>query len=199
MKELPTGSSIPTPKPRALTIEIEFDNRGAIADYSIYCSVLQNPIRLTYEEVECMLAPEKTTSTKPFTLSSIPDKSSAYCDLEDLHDVTKTMDQYKKRVETDSNASVLGFESSFTLSSLDKAAIFKRVTSPEVTQTAIEQSLNSLFSLAKKRRQYRQERGSIDFVFSEPRFHITGDSVEGIIDSPLSSLRVIIGRHNPNQ
>lgn len=199
MKELPTGSSIPTPKPRALTIEIEFDNRGSIADYSIYCSVLQNPIRLTYEEVECMLDPEKTISTKPFTLSSTPDSSSAYCDLENLHDADKTALQYKKRIETDSNAGVLGFESSFAFSSLDKPAIFKRVTSPEVTQTAIEQSLNGLFCLAKKRRQYRQERGSIDFVFSEPRFHITEDSVEGIIDSPLNSLRVCFVSSYHNQ
>ena len=181
-----------TPKPRALTIEIEFNEDGSIGDYSIHCTVLQNPIRLTYEEVESLLKPKQTKTTKQFTLSSTPvvKETSVYSQLESLQDKTQSKAGYEKRQECPSNALILGFNKQETTNSHNRETIMKRVTSNEVTAEAIESTLNHLFELAEKRRRYREERGSIDFVFSEPRFHIHDGTVDGYIDSSSSSLRV---------
>ena len=181
-----------TPKPRALTIDIEFNEDGSIGDYSIHCTVLQNPIRLTYDKVESLLKPKQTKTTRQFTLSSTPSmkETSAYSQLEELQDKTQSKVGYEKRKECPSNASILGFSKKESSDSHNRETIMKRVTSNEVTAEAIESTLNHLFKLAEKRRRYREERGSIDFIFSEPRFHIHDGTVDGYIDSSSSSLRV---------
>lgn len=193
MKELPAGSEN-TPKPRALSIFIEFNDDGSIADYSIRCTVLKNPIRLTYDEVEHLLTSEQEEHCNPvksFHSSSTQSPSSPYSNLTPLLAKNHSVEPIQQRRTVALNAGLLGFEHVVNYTSFDRTAILNRVTSPAITSQAIESTLTTLSKLAKRRRRYRAERGSVDFVFSEARFHIKGDTVEGSIDSSTTSMQVI--------
>ena len=64
------------PRPRALTIVMEFGADGSILDCSVRPTVLQNPIRLTYEEVEAILneALPPARRRKPFESSVVSNR-----------------------------------------------------------------------------------------------------------------------------
>lgn len=185
-----------TPLPRALTITMEFGENGSIVDYSISCTTLKRPIRLTYEEVEAILnasateksgkEQEKKKKKKKVFVSS----SSVNSDSFPLHSISSLKLSNPSSIEP--NASILGFQGSSTSSpSLD--GIFNRVTSPQLSREEITSTLESLYRLAKKRRAYRERKGSIDFSFSEARFHVQDGVVDGSIATDDVSMKVRFG------
>ena len=171
-----------TPLPRALTIIMEFGNDGSIVDYSISCTTLKRPIRLTYEEVEAILnnsyvAPKKS----PFVSS---------CQLPQLSSLQPVAvpQPFSPSVHS-SNASILGFGVTEEIPlSLD--AVFRRVTSSQLKQEEIVSTLTTLFDLAAKRRAYRERKGCIDFSFAEARFHVENGVVDGSIQSEEHCMKV---------
>ena len=181
-----------TPLPRALTITMEFGENGNIVDYSISCTTLKRPIRLTYEEVEailneCTIDRTAKNKKKVFVSSS----SSRSNDSFPLHAISNLKLSTPSSIEP--NASLLGFQGANTsLPSTD--SIFKRVTSPQLTREEVTSTLQSLYRLAKKRRAYRERKGSIDFSFSEARFHVQNGVVDGSIAMDDVSLKVSAAR-----
>lgn len=177
-----------TPLPRALTITMEFGENGNIVDYSISCTTLKRPIRLTYEEVEAILNESATEQTaknkkKVFVSSS----SSLSNESFPLHAISNL--KLSTPLSIEPNASLLGFQgANASLPSTD--SIFKRVTSPQLTREEVTSTLQSLYRLAKKRRAYRERKGSIDFSFSEARFHVQNGVVDGSIAMDDVSLKV---------
>lgn len=193
-----------TPRPRALTIVMEFGADGGILDCSVHPTVLQHPIRLTYEEVEAILnetlppAPRRkpfassvttlNTSDDNSTLNTSNDNSttasndSAFATLQPLKDPRANAQRFAARRATGSNAAVLGFAPSVA-SALPPTTspIFERVVDGAVTRQSIQHTLTSLYRLACRRRQYRERRGCIDFSFSEARFHVAAGAAEGTI------------------
>ena len=61
---------VATPRPRALTIVMEFGADGGILDCSVHPTVLQHPIRLTYEEVEAILNETLPPASRPKLFAS---------------------------------------------------------------------------------------------------------------------------------
>ena len=174
-----------TPLPRALTITMEFGENGSIVDYSISCTTLKRPIRLTYEEVEAILN-DSTAEPKKKVFVSSSSSSARDSPLHSIGNLALT-----KHTPIEPNASLLGFQgSNTTLPSLE--SIFNRVTSPQLTREEVTSTLLSLYHLAKKRRAYRERKGSIDFSFSEARFHVQDGVVEGSISSDDVSLKVVL-------
>lgn len=172
---------------------MEFGENGSIVDYSISCTTLKRPIRLTYEEVEAILnasateksgkEQEKKKKKKKVFVSS----SSVNSDSFPLHSISSLKLSNPSSIEP--NASLLGFQGSSTSSpSLD--GIFNRVTSPQLSREEITSTLESLYRLAKKRRAYRERKGSIDFSFSEARFHVQDGVVDGSIATDDVSMKV---------
>lgn len=182
---------------------IEFGADGSILDSTIHPTVLQNPIRLTYEEVEAILnesgvgsvlkesdvsssrnETSTTPSTKrPFTSTVHRTISSPYTTLQPLTQPLQNQQRWTKRREIASNASVLGFASSNSTLPAATDAIFQRVASPDVTALGIRETLTTLYGLARRRRLYREQRGCIDFSFPEARFHVKEGQVEGCIQN----------------
>ena len=191
---------------------IEFGADGSILDSTIHPTVLQNPIRLTYEEVEAILnesgvssslsesgvgsvlkeggvssslkESDATPSTKrPFTSTVHRTISSPYTTLQPLAQPLQNQQRWAKRREIASNASVLGFASSNSALPAATDAIFQRVASPDVTALGIRETLTTLYGLARRRRLYREQRGCIDFSFPEARFHVKEGQVEGCIQN----------------
>ena len=186
-----------TPLPRALTITMEFGENGNIVDYSISCTTLKRPIRLTYEEVEAILNESTTEQTAKNSNSSnnnskkkkvFVSSSSAQSDYSfPLHSIGNIKLSTPSSIKP--NASLLGFQgSNASLPSTD--SIFKRVTSPQLTREEVTSTLQALYRLAKKRRAYRERKGSIDFSFSEARFHVQNGIVDGSIAMDDVSLKV---------
>lgn len=198
-----------TPRPRALTIVIEFGADGGILDCSVHPTVLQHPIRLTYEEVEAILnetlppaprpKPFASSVTTPNTHNTTSDDNSithnttsddntiasndsAFTTLQPLKDPRANVQRFAARRATGSNAAVLGFAPS-AASALPPTTspIFERVVGGAVTRQSIQHTLTSLYRLACRRRQYRERRGCIDFSFPEARFHVAAGAAEGTI------------------
>ena len=196
-----------TPRPRALTIVIEFGADGGILDCSVHPTVLQHPIRLTYEEVEAILnetlppaprpKPFASSVTTPITTTSgdnsithnttsddntTASNDSAFTTLQPLKDPRANAQRFAARRATGSNAAVLGFAPS-AASALPPTTspIFERVVDGAVTRQSIQHTLTSLYRLACRRRQYRERRGCIDFSFPEARFHVAAGAAEGTI------------------
>ena len=174
-----------TPKPRALTVVIEFGADGRILDSTIHPTVLRNPIRLTYEEVETILNESGVgadSTKRPFASTVHRTVSSPYAILQPLTQPLQNQQRWEKRREVASNASVLGFApSGSALPSTD--SIFQRVIGPDVTALGIRETLSTLHGLARRRRLYRKQRGCIDFSFPEARFHVKDGQVEGCIQN----------------
>ena len=171
-----------TPLPRALTIIMEFGNDGGIVDYSISCTTLKRPIRLTYEEVEAILNHSYVTPKRsPFASS---------CQLSQSFPLQPVaVPQAFTPSVYPSNAPILGFGATKEISlSLD--SIFHRVTSSQLKQEEIVSTLTTLFNLAMKRRAYRERKGSIDFSFAEARFHVENGVVDGSIQSEEHCMKV---------
>ena len=167
---------------------MEFGENGNIVDYSISCTTLKRPIRLTYEEVEAILNESTIEQTaknkkKAFVSSSSPRSNDSF----PLHAISNLMLSTPPSIEP--NASLLGFQGANTsLPTTD--SIFKRVTSPQLTREEVTSTLQSLYRLAKKRRAYCERKGSIDFSFSEARFHVQNGVVDGSIAMDDVSLKV---------
>lgn len=175
---------------------MEFGENGNIVDYSISCTTLKRPIRLTYEEVEAILNESATEQTaknkkKVFVSSS----SSLSNESFPLHAISNL--KLSTPLSIEPNASLLGFQgANASLPSTD--SIFKRVTSPQLTREEVTSTLQSLYRLAKKRRAYRERKGSIDFSFSEARFHVQNGVVDGSIAMDDVSLKVSEARWRGN-
>lgn len=182
---------------------IEFGADGGILDSTIHPTVLQNPIRLTYEEVEAILNESGVDSSlkegdmdsslkeggaipstkRPFTSTVHRAVSSPYTTLQPLAQPLQNQQRWAKRREIASNASVLGFTSSSSALPASTDVIFQRVASPDVTALGIRETLSTLYGLARRRRLYREQRGCIDFSFPEARFHVKEGQVEGCIQN----------------
>lgn len=182
---------------------IEFGADGGILDSTIHPTVLQNPIRLTYEEVEAILNESGVDSSlkegdmdsslkeggaipstkRPFTSTVHRAVSSPYTTLQPLAQPLQNQQRWEKRREIASNASVLGFTSSSSALPASTDVIFQRVASPDVTALGIRETLSTLYGLARRRRLYREQRGCIDFSFPEARFHVKEGQVEGCIQN----------------
>ena len=186
---------------------MEFGADGGILDCSVHPTVLQHPIRLTYEEVEAILnetlppaprpKPFASSVTTPITTTSgdnsithnttsddntTASNDSAFTTLQPLKDPRANAQRFAARRATGSNAAVLGFAPS-AASALPPTTspIFERVVDGAVTRQSIQHTLTSLYRLACRRRQYRERRGCIDFSFPEARFHVAAGAAEGTI------------------
>ena len=176
----------PTPRPRALTLIISFQEDGSIGNFSVRCTTLQRPIRLTYEEVEQLLKVKGNVHpSRSFHCSSSP---SADLPFQPLLNPQRSVESVITRQTSPSNATLIGFQQPST-PFIDSTSVIHRVSSC-CSQEDLLHTLHSLQRLAHIRRRYREQRGCIDFSFSEARFHIVESSVEGTIESNSCSMEV---------
>ena len=197
----------PTPLPRALTLIIRFGEDGSVADFSVQCTTLKRPIRLTYEEVETLLRiPPRAPRTFKSSVqrSSSSSSSSSSCsvsedmriDLAQLDNPEQSATVVINRKRSPSNAPILGFQSITSASNPDGShyraecdSILRRV-GDSCTESELSSTLSTLHKLARRRRRYREQRGCLDFSFAESRFHVTDEGVEGSINANCCSMKV---------
>lgn len=179
-----------TPRPRALTLIISFQEDGSVSNFSVRCTTLQRPIRLTYEEVEQLL--KMKTDNPPSEAQHFQCSSSQLVDLpfQPLLNPQHSVKAVTARRTSPSNGALIGFQLASS-PVIDPPSVIQRVSSCCSEQDLLH-TLHTLQHLAHIRRRYREQRGCIDFSFSEARFHVVDSSVEGTIQSNSCSMEVLL-------